>query len=142
MRQIGIVPPDGNLVAVWPDVGELLQKHGGSWLKENELINEDVFVRLVTGQWELWLATDGIELDGLVLTQLRGRELWVVWACGQHVEKYMLDGLQRLEQFALMNGAREVVVGGRPGWDRVLEKLKYVRVGEWLRKDLVKAYAN
>lgn len=142
MKAIGIVPPNETLVAVWADVDELFKRFGEEWLEVNELTPEDLFVKFLTQKWELWLGTDGVDLDALMVTARNGPELEVLFLGGEKLDKYLLDGLCTLERFAVSCEAREISLGGRPGWEKVLEKFKYERHGDRLRKDLVKAYAH
>ena len=141
-REIGIVPTDEILVKVWPDVDSVLGRHGLEWMEENDLGDQDVFKKILTSEWQLWLGTDEENLDGVMITRFDGPELHILWLGGSGLEKHLLEGLEMIERFALHHEAREVVVGGRPGWERVLGKLGYARKGEWLVKDLVKAYAH
>jgi len=141
-REIGIVPTDIILATVWPDVGSMLSRHGAEWMEENELEQVDVFARVVTGDWQLWLGTDEVNLDAVMITRLSGSELHILFLGGGGLSKYLLEGLEMIERFALHHHANEVVLWGREGWDRLLDKFGYTRKGARIVKDLVKAYAN
>ena len=142
MREIGIVPTDIILATVWPDVGSTLARHGVEWMEENELSEDDIFLKVSAGEWQLWLGTDEVNLDAIMITRLSGSELHILFLGGGGLEKYLLEGLEMLERFALHHNAHEVVLWGRHGWDRLLDKFGYTRQGARIVKDLVKAYAH
>lgn len=141
-REIGIVPTDTILAVVWSDVGSVLGRHGVEWMEENELSEDDIFLKVSEGEWQLWLGTDEVNLDAVMITRLRGTELHILFLGGAGLSKYLLEGLEMIERFALHHHANEVVLWGREGWDRLLDKFGYARKGARVVKDLVKAYAH
>ena len=142
MREIGIVPTDTILAVVWSDVSSILGRHGVEWMEENELSEDDIFLKVSEGEWQLWLRTDEVNLDAVMFTRLSNSELHILFLGGSGLEKYLLKGLEMLERFALHHNAREVVLWGRHGWDRLLDKFGYSQQGARIVKDLIKAYAH
>jgi hypothetical protein len=142
VREIGIVPTDIILATVWPDVSSAFARHGMEWMEENELNEDDIFLKVSSSEWQLWLGTDEVNLDAIMITRLRGTELHILFLGGAGLSKYLLEGLEMIERFALHHNANEVVLWGREGWDRLLDKFGYAHKGARIVKDLVKAYAH
>lgn len=124
---------------VWIEVLTILLERGEEWLK---IVDEhEVLACLVSGDYELWLARDNGNLDGYVICQwenhARKRRYHILHIAGDGLRKYLTPGLRKIEYYACMCGADEVVFSGRPGWQRLLTRYgyneKYVVVGKPVR---------
>lgn len=130
-REIGILNPEC-LQAAWPDVVELLEAHGQDLLQTYDL--KELFVNVLSGTYDLWVVSAGEEL------KLVGFCTWerhshcsnyhVLWVGGQGLALLKM-AVPLVEQYACMNGASELLFGGRRGWGRVLRPLGFVPKARW-----------
>lgn len=74
----------------------------------------------------LWIATDGISIDGVCITAL-SQGICTIVACGGDYTKFghMLDDI---EKFAKGKGCQAVRICGRPGWLRRLNGYRTKKV--------------
>lgn len=127
MIDIGLISPP-TLPYVWGDVEELVEEHGEAWLKVVEL--QEVLALLCKGELDLWVGTKGVELQ---LVMVCGWEhhakrsfYHIMWIGGSGLYSYIKEGLEKIEKYACMMGATEVIfTEGRMGWNRVLERYGY-----------------
>lgn len=142
MLGFGKAPIDATLAAVWPDVASILASKGEDWLAENDLTPQELFVLLLKGVWELWLATENTKLKGVVIIGIREDELRILWAGGEQLENYMFLTLCVLERYAAANGVDNVTLGGRKGWGKLLAPLHYLPTADGYGKSLTATYAH
>lgn len=113
---------------IWQRVLEILRVEGKEWL---ETVSEmEVLAQLANGHWELWLAGDEGVLEGYVICMweihARKTRYHVLAIAGEGLDKYWKKGLEKLEHYACLKGAHEIVMEGRPGWKRLLLREGYM----------------
>lgn len=129
MIDIGLVHP-AVLPHIWGDVEDIVEEHGGEWLKTVDL--GEVLALLIQSKLDLWVGTKDSELE---LVMICGWErhtkrsfYHIMWIGGKGLYSYLKEGLEKVEQYACLTGATEVVfTEGRLGWNRVLERYGYGR---------------
>lgn len=93
---------------------------------------EELATALLSSNTQLWAMVDDNYIEGLIVTVLIPYPKKVVLhiaslACGD-LMKYIVDGLQRIEQYAAVIGVTEVTFDShRPGFERVMKKFGYHR---------------
>ncbi|WP_235999385.1 hypothetical protein [Bradyrhizobium uaiense] len=78
---------------------------------------------VLAGLQLLWLAHDGSKIEAAAVTQLvveAGRKLCVLVACGGDGRDRWLPLIEGIESYARDEGCAAMLIGGRPGWQRVL----------------------
>lgn len=128
----------------WPDVHQLLEDRGQDWARIVDF--KDVFGSLLHQRMEMWIATEGQELAGV---------LFASWARNARESTYFINymvfrfgfkealrvGLPMLERYVLMNEGTYLEVRGRPGWVKVLERRGY-KQDLLLRKNVRLSWSN
>ncbi len=125
MREVGRLCPE-SINVVWPDVTAMLETKGQELLKTYSV--KELYIAVLTGVYDLWLVTVGPEL------KMFGFCAWdrhdarsdyhVLWIVGEGLDN-LKAAIPAVEQYACMNGATDLVFGGRGGWARVLEPLGF-----------------
>jgi hypothetical protein len=85
---------------------------------------------VLAGLQLLWLAK-GDDIEAAAVTQLTtigDRKFCIVVACGGRNRARWLPLLEKIEAYAREEGCKAMRIGGRRGWERVLDRyrLKYV----------------
>lgn len=147
---VDLTKPDFGLIAsemvptVWPLVLPVLQEKGKKWLQV--VSEEEVFGWLVEGKAELWLAMQNQNLDGFLLghweVNARRRRYKVLFIAGDGLEKYLKQGLEKLEQYCSLLGGTELALEGRRGWSRLLRKYGYGEYAVMVRKPTAVLWRN
>ncbi len=113
---------------VWPHVERFIKP---AMVRTGEMFVSDIVRALAARRFLLWLAWDGKELCGAVVTELaetiNGR-VCVIVAMGGKDRKRWLHLLEQLEEYALLEGCRAMRLYGRKGWKRVLRDYRETRV--------------
>lgn len=95
---------------------------------EGESTERDVFTAIVRGAMHLWLAKDGNEIKGALVTEFsaydRKRALILRYAGGQDLDDY-LPFLPEIEEWGRKNDCQLCEVFGREGWRRKLKDRGY-----------------
>lgn len=129
---------------VWPLVLPMLQEKGKKWLQV--VSEEEVFGWLVEGRAELWLAMQNQNLDGFLLGHWevndRRRRYKVIFIAGDGLDRYLKQGLEKLEQYCSLLGGTELALEGRRGWVRKLRKYGYGEYAVMVRKPTVVLWRN
>lgn len=129
--EIGRLSPQC-LQAVWPDVVELLEERGEDLLQIYDL--KELFINVLSGAYDLWLVTAGTELKLVGFCAWEAHSLksyyHVLWVGGSGLE-LLKAAVPKVEQYACMHGASELLFGGRPGWDRVMKPMGFVQKPRW-----------
>ena len=139
----GMIP--ASLVpTVWPVVEEILQTKAKPWL---ETVSEaEVFGWLIEGRCDLWLGVQDQVVDGFVVANWevndRRRRYVVVYIAGAGLDKYIVDGLAKLEQYCSILGGTELVLEGRKGWVRKLRRYGYGQYAVKMRKSTKVLWRN
>jgi hypothetical protein len=126
------------LAHAWIEAAPLIEK--ALKFASDKLDIVDVFERLSTGRYSLWVVTEGETIVVAMITEVMDypakRTLGVPF-CGGHVgtiDKWLPDILTALDAHARHNGCQSVEVWGRPGWERLLKD--YHKRYVCLEKDL------
>lgn len=138
MIDAGLLCHPTSIQMAWPGVCQLVEAHGEEWLETVEL--NDVFCAVMQNTLELWLGTDGSELELAMFcsweTHAHKRFYHLNQLIGKNLQKYMKEGLAKVEQYACFCGAQEVVIGGRQAWLKKLEPLGYMQKYVEVRKNV------
>lgn len=130
--------------AVWHQVHPLLLEYGKRLLEVYSL--EELFTEVMKGSHDLWIAGEDGVADGVVIgvweRHANASYYHIVFCAGKQLEKYLDKGLEMLERYACMGGAKEIIVEGRWGWKRRLCKRGYVQTSVKLRKSVKVLWSN
>lgn len=127
MIKIGKVNQD-LLPVVWDDVVALLVEHESEWLRTVAL--PDVAHMLQKEYMDLWGATEDDELIGVMFASwTRHRyeaDYHINWIAGKKMKEWLKPGLTKVEHYVMLHNGTSIVIGGREGWSRLLEREGYV----------------
>lgn len=124
--KVGRVPPQ-LLSTVWGTVEVLLDQQSEQLLVYTS--KEDLYNMIASDTLQLWLGISskkGIEVA--CITHLAGntkKYLEIVWLVGTNFSAYKAEGLDKLEQWAAIQGADEIRAGGRKGLQKLLHPLGF-----------------
>ena len=115
-----IIQPE-DVAYVWEEVAPLLdtvKEH-----TEGELETDDFLEPLTHGDMQLWIATEGSTVHGVMVTQLipypQKKILRIISLAGDNFEE--LRGFQEMiEAFAVKTGCTALEMWGRKGWKKLL----------------------
>lgn len=120
--EVGRVDP-GVLPIIWEDVTQILEEFGADWLRVVDL--SDVATTLVKGQMDLWVATIGNELSGVLFASWERHrheaDYHINFLAGRYMDLWFEAGLEKLEGYVALHGGTAISIGGRVGWHRLLE---------------------
>ena len=143
LARVGLVEAEDAL-SHRAELEELMRKYPAGSLRWTE--PNDVFEMIEDGELQVWFGVDCGKIDGAMLTWIERHRyrciLNILWIGGRGVEKYLRDGLRKLELFAKDNNISEIVVTGRRGWLRRLAPFGYVLGQIQLRKDVRSLWRN
>lgn len=115
----------------WSDISKYLER-----LVDAKCSLEDMYNKVVEGEWHLWVATDQDEIYAVAITAFiyypRSTNLRMIFVSGDG-ENWPV-ALKVFEHFALVNDCHEVEILGRKGWERVLRDRGYELKSVTLRK--------
>lgn len=141
--ECGLIPPT-DIPLVWHRIAEILEETQPEWLDRMEPV--ELLGWLYAGKYDLWAGTDKGILDGFILCRW---ESWtkVKFYCieavfGQDMRKYLPWGLEKVERFAAIMGAKEVVIDGRMDLQRMFHRWGYSPKAVTLRKDVRVLWRN
>lgn len=124
---VGKIDPDV-LPYVWDDVVALIVERGPEWLRTVAL--SDIFQMVQGGHMDLWGATEDDQLVGVLFASwTRHRheaDYHVNWIAGTGMKKWWRPGLQKIEQYVALHNGTALLIGGRVGWNRLLEPMGYM----------------
>jgi hypothetical protein len=122
---------------LWPQLAKLIEEKT-DWLELSSL--EEMYTAMVNNFVDVWVALEGTELQGFVICQWERypkRSYYnIIAIAGDGLDLYLREGLEKIERFAALIGAYEVVLQGRFGWMRKLEKFGYKQTRVQLRKNV------
>ena len=81
--------------------------------------------------WDLWIAVnlDTKEIQGVAITEIvkypNFNELLMRMVTGKHFNKFLLKTETQFQEFAKENNCKRLVLYGRKGWLRVLNKINW-----------------
>ena len=114
-----IIQPE-DVAYVWEEVAPLLdtvKEH-----TEGELETDDFLEPLTHGDMQLWIATEGSTVHGVMVTQLipypQKKILRVISLAGDNFEE-LRDFQEMLEAFAVKTGCTALEMWGRKGWKKL-----------------------
>ena len=140
---VGLVPA-GAVPILWDRVLEILYDKGQKWLKVVD--EKDIYGLLVNGQADLWCAMHNGHLDGVMICMMerhaRASYYHVCFIGGTHFNKYIACGLEKLEKYACIMGAAELVLEGRKGFAKLLKPYGYYTNTVRLRKSVNVLWRN
>ena len=115
-----IIQPE-DVAYVWEEVAPLLdtvKEH-----TEGELETDDFLEPLTHGDMQLWIATEGSTVHGVMVTQVipypQKKILRVISLAGDNFEE-LRDFQEMLEAFAVKTGCTALEMWGRKGWKKLL----------------------
>lgn len=84
----------------------------------------DVLAACAAGGMQLWLAADGNEIIGALVTELRDfprkRLARVMFAGGKHVRRWYAEADKAIEDWSRAWGCAALSASGRKGWARLI----------------------
>ena len=115
-----IVQPE-DVAYIWEEVAPLLDRVKEH--SEGELETDDFLEPLTHGDMQLWIATEGSTVHGVMVTQLipypQKKILRIISLAGDNFEE--LRGFQEMiEAFAVKTGCTALEMWGRKGWKKLL----------------------
>ena len=115
-----IIQPE-DVAYVWEEVAPLLdtvKEH-----TEGELETDDFLEPLTHGDMQLWIATEGSTVHGVMVTQLipypQKKILRIISLAGDNFEE-LRDFQEMIEAFAVKTGCTALEMWGRKGWKKLL----------------------
>jgi hypothetical protein len=109
--------PEAHLPTVWHDVAELIDK--GIKYSDRELSAEDFYVRILERSMQLWTASEGTTLTGIVITEIisfpNKKICQIVLVAGSEIDRWE-DCLDEIEPWAQEHGCASMRAFARPGW--------------------------
>ena len=115
-----IIQPE-DVAYVWEEVAPLLdtvKEH-----TEGELETDDFLEPLTHGDMQLWIATEGSTVHGVMVTQLipypQKKILRVISLAGDNFEE-LREFQEMIEAFAVKTGCTALEMWGRKGWKKLL----------------------
>ena len=115
-----IIQPE-DVAYVWEEVAPLLdtvKEH-----TEGELETDDFLEPLTHGDMQLWIATEGSTVHGVMVTQLipypQKKILRIISLAGDNFAE-LRDFQEMIEAFAVKTGCTALEMWGRKGWKKLL----------------------
>tara|TARA_R110002020_G_scaffold167692_2_gene356118 strand:+ start:801 stop:1232 length:432 start_codon:yes stop_codon:yes gene_type:complete len=115
-----IIQPE-DIAYIWEEVAPLLntvREH-----TEGELETDDFLEPLTHGDMQLWIATEGSTVHGVMVTQLipypQKKILRVISLAGDNFEE-LREFQEMIEAFAVKTGCTALEMWGRKGWKKLL----------------------
>ena len=115
-----IIQPE-DIAYIWEEVAPLLntvREH-----TEGELETDDFLEPLTHGDIQLWIATEGSTVHGVMVTQLipypQKKILRVISLAGDNFEE-LREFQEMIEAFAVKTGCTALEMWGRKGWKKLL----------------------
>jgi hypothetical protein len=104
----------------WPHIANMMQKVPHTW--ENFTL-DSVYQRAKRSNLQVWAGGVGRKATLIFFTQIAihatGKNLEVFWGCGEGGLDKGLDVLDAaMDNFAQVQGCRDILVIGRPGWEK------------------------
>jgi hypothetical protein len=131
-------------MSVWDAVQSLLSEKGELILS---VYSEEELLHLVQSRMlDLWVGMKHGKIDGIAFCgwelHSHARYYHILHALGYRAQEFLPVGLPVIEHWACSFGATEVVIEGRKGWQRLLQKFGYLTPTVRLRKNVRKAWSN
>jgi len=112
---------------IWPLIESYMD--GAATYTYGRFTKEDILDDLLNKHQQLWIAFEGSEVFGAVVTEVltypRMRTLVMHFTGGKKLPRWKNEMLQLLQQFARDNQCAVIESYGRPGWGKVFEKDGY-----------------
>ena len=142
--EFGKVPSE-QILPFWDEMSKMIEERAGEWLEIIDL--QDIFKGIILGVLEAWVAIDDQgRMAGFVICQWEvypKRKFYnILTICGDGLDTYLDQGLKKIEKYACMGGAYEIILQGRFGWKRKLKKYGYTQSRIQLRKNVRITWSN
>lgn len=142
--EVGVAPPQA-VIVLWPQIQAILRGPGKNMLEKYS--EEEVLVYLHEQKWDLWCGMKDGVLEGFTICQWeiysKKRYYNITMTCGKNLAKYFDIGMEKIEKYAMMNGAESVVLpDGRKGWLRMMARRGYVVTGITVKKTVKTLWRN
>lgn len=138
------VVPLNSISSVWPFVEAWLDRYPALWNRCQT--KESLLENLTTGGLQLWLVSRDSEIYLAFLTEVTHypthSSLFVVWAVGKELKRYVRIALSGIESLAASRGISTVYIEGRLGWQKILAPYGYKYVHTTVGKQVAKERAN
>lgn len=118
-----------DLERTWPKVKDMLEKGLERVNMKDCYRMEDIYHDIDSSKKQLWIATDGKEINGAIVTAIQSfptqkRELFVFLLGGNDADKWLSQATETLTNYARGWGCTMISGGGREGWIKKFKKLK------------------
>lgn len=135
---VGKVDPATILPYVYEQVAELITSNPHDIFEYYDL--PSLFQRIQAGKFDLWLGVDGSEIELAAILSFEHFPVQnyyrFIWLGGSSLDKYIIDGLPKIEKYAHVVGAQNIALQGRSGWVRKLQRHGYNDIKIEMRKNL------
>ena len=125
--EITLVPIDG-VDAVWKRIEDYAQ--GAADYTYGRFTKNDIRSGLKKKPQQLWVAHEGEEVFGFVVTQMADypqlKALVMHFTGGEKLEEWKEPMLEKLQQFSKMHGCDIIESFGRMGWGKVFKQDGFV----------------
>jgi hypothetical protein len=113
---------------VWEEVSQLIEQNHAGWLDMVDL--KEVYESLMMDKLDLWIGHDKWEVFIAMICgwerHAKASFYHIMWLGGRDFRPAMKAGMEKVERYACMQGAKEIRFGGREGWEKLLKPLGYV----------------
>lgn len=120
--EISIVPVE-HVDSVWPSVEQYLK--GAADYTYGRFTVEDIKEKLYTAPQQLWIAYEGLDIYGVVVTEIvqypQMATLVMHFTGGINLPKWKKEMLEMLQRFAKDHGCSVIESYGRRGWEKVFK---------------------
>jgi len=122
MMQVSLVPKE-HIADIWDDINGYMQ--GAADYTHGRFLAEDIREGVETQDQQLWIAFDGVDVYGAVVTEVsiypRKKALVMHFTGGKQLDKWKPQMLTLLRRFARDNQCDVIESYGRIGWAKVFE---------------------
>lgn len=132
---VGLLPAL-HVPMLWDQMEPILLKYGQDFLT---IVDEkEVLAGIYTGNYEAWCGMDSGVLEGFAICcwerHNRASFYHISAVMGTNMRKYFRTGMEKIEQYASLMGASQVVMEGRKEWQRLLSPRGFAPQTVRLRK--------
>lgn len=114
------------VLGVWPKVRPLIQKAVDTE-EMPHLSPEDLLNELIYGRQQLWLGE-----KAAVVTQIQTypqcKSCVLTFCGGDDMQSWFAEAHAKIKAWATLNGCQEVLVVGRPGWEKFFPDMKKITI--------------
>lgn len=125
-RAVLLHVPTGHMHEVWPRIAPMFlvfEERG-----PQRYSRSDLFWKLAVGQMQLHLVYDGARYNLALITEIieypQSKVCQIIYATGEDIVS-VLPLIDELTEWARRLGANEMVIAGRPGWERHMKQFGF-----------------